>query len=261
MPDDTTEEPTDKAVAEEIVADLQAEGHDVKVVEAEEASFEAPEEMVEAALESNKALNENKEPATGVGVLRTKGTSQGKADEMYPSEIPYPKEAHGEDFEYYGPQGYAAQIPEGTEIAPYSAEQEFIIDPQRVEVLHFTRPGQNLPKKRLYTVKALHLDGRLVQLPFEAQIQNTAGGDPEDAIGLRRYQRKGITLLIDWDTLTPIYCAAWGCWAQAVQGGDFPGFCAMRHAQHTLPNRFKDAGNITRSLMEQGVTTSRIWSG
>ena len=231
-----------------------------KVEEATEG-FVASEEMVEQAEASRKAVNADKEPSSGVGVLRRKGGAEGKAIDLYPSDIPYPVEAHGEDFEYYGPQGWAATIPEGTEVAPYSAEQEFIIDADRVAVLHFTKPGLNLPKKRLYTVKALHKDGRLVQLPFEAQIQNTAGGDPEDAIGLRRYQRKGITLLIDWDTLTPIYCAAWGCWAQGHEAGDFPGFCAMRHAMHTLPNRFKDAGNITRSLMEQGVTTSRIWSG
>jgi hypothetical protein len=224
--------------------------------------FEAPKEMVEQAEESAKARQEQQaEPAAGVGVLRRKGGVEGKQEDLFPSDIPYPVEAHGEDFEFYGPQGFAATIPDGTEISPYSSEQEFVINADRVEVLHFTKPGLNLPKKRLYTVKALHKDGRLVQLPFEAQIQNTAGGDPEDAIGLRRYQRKGITLLIDWDTLTPVYCAAWGCWAQGQSATDFAGFCTPRHAQHTLPNRFKDAGNITRGLMEQGVTTSRIWGG
>ena len=228
----------------------------------EDPGFQAPEEMVKAAEESAKARNEKKEAlAVGVGVLRRKGGVDGRAEDVFPSDIPYPVEAHGENFEFYGPQGYAAEIPEGTDISPYASEQEFVINAEKVRVLHFTKPGLNLPKKRLYTVKALHLDGTLVQLPFEAQIQNTAGGDPEDAIGLRRYQRKGITLLIDWDTLTPIFCAAWGCWAKGMSDSDYAGFCAMRHAQHTLPNRYKDAGNITRSLMEQGVTTSRIWGG
>ncbi len=218
-------------------------------------------EMVDAAKTAAKKveIKHDAEPTAGVGVLRRKGNTEGRIADSFPSDIPYPKEAHGEDFEFYGPQGFAAVIPAGTELSAHSTEQEFVIDPDRVEVLYFTRPGQNLPKKRLYTVKAIHKDGRIVQLPFEAQINNSAGGDPEDAIGLRRYQRKGITLLIDWDTMTPVYCAAWGCWAQAQAGTDWAGFCSGRHAQHTLPNRFNDAGNITRGLMEQGVTTSRVW--
>lgn len=229
----------------------------------EEAKADLPQEMIEQAEASVEALNaaRKEEVHTGVGILRKKGGDGGPEAPVYPSDIPYPVEAHGEDFEFYGPQGNASFIPEGVDIAAYSNEQEFMIDPEKVQVLSFTKPGLNLPKKRLYTVKAIHRDGRIVQLPFEAQIQNNAGGDPEDAIGLRRYQRKGITLLIDWDTLTPVYCAAWGCWAQANRTSDYAGFCSERHAAHTLPNKFKDAGNITRGLMEQGVTTSRIWGG
>ncbi len=36
-------------------------------------------------------------------------------------------------------------------------------------------------------------------------------------------------------------------------------FCAMRHAEHTLPNKYKNAGEISQGLMESGVTTSRVW--
>ncbi len=99
-----------------------------------------------------------------------------------------------------------------------------------------------------------------MQLPAEQQIQNNAGGDAEDMIGLRRYQRKGILVLINWETAVPLYCAAWGCFAQASEDSNFPGFCSMRHAKHTLPNMYKNAGQIVESLMEAGVTTSRTWS-
>lgn len=217
------------------------------------------EEMVEAAKVSAKAKSERIEEArSGVGVIRRRGSSS--RSDVQPSDIPYPVEVHGEDFEEYGPQGFGASIPAGTEIQPYSIDQEFIIDPEKVKTLHFDRPGRNLPKKRLYNIKGIHRDGRLVQLPFEAQIQNNAGGDPEDAIGLRRYERKGIKLLIDMATLIPIYCAAWDCWAQAEQGGAFVGFCHERHARHTLPNMYKDASAITRGIFGDGATTSRTWS-
>ena len=136
------------------------------------------------------------------------------------------------------------------------------MDEEKLKFIQFdSTKGRNLPKKRQYTVKAIHRDGRLVQLGFEPQIQNNAGGDPEDAIGLRRYERKGITLLFDFTTFRPVYCAAWGCWAQADQGGIYVGFCSERHAKHTLPNRYKEAGAIMGALMEQGVTTSRTWQG
>lgn len=218
------------------------------------------EEMVEAAKASAKAGSEDrlKEARSGVGVLRRRGSST--QSDIQPSDIDYPVEVHGEDFLEYGPQGFASSIPEGVETAPYSIDQEFIIDPVKVEKLHFDRPGRNLPKKRLYNIKALHKDGRFVQLPFEAQVQNNAGGDPEDAIGLRRYERKGIKLFVDFQTLIPLFCAAWDCWAQAEQSGPFVGFCSERHAKHTLPNQYKDASAITRGIFGEGATTSRTWS-
>jgi len=218
------------------------------------------EEQVEAAQASAVRANQarTEDINKGVGVLRKKGSGPGSG-KLRESDIPYPQDAHGEDFEDYGPSGMAAVIPKDVEIAPYSGDQEFIINPELVRNLMFTEPGRNLPKKRLYTVKALHRDGRLVQLPFEQQIQNNAGGDPEDAIGLRRYQRKGIKLLIDFDTLIPVYCASWGCWAQAVSSGMFVGFCSERHARHTLPNRYKDASAIASGIFGENATTSRTW--
>jgi hypothetical protein len=218
------------------------------------------DEMVEAAKASAKARNDAVEADTsGVGVLRKKG---GGANSrlLKPSDIPYPVEVHGENFEFYGPTGFGAVIPEGVDVAEFASEQEFVIDPERVRTLFFDKPGRNLPKKRLYNIKGLHKDGRLNQFPFEPQIQNNAGGDPEDAIGLRRYQRKGIFLFIDWNTLIPVYCAAWDCWAAGQAGGNFAGFCALRHAQHTLPNAYKGGGEISRGLMEAGVTTTNVWS-
>ena len=229
----------------------------------EEVLQALPEEMLEQAKASTAAANyqRKQEVTKGIGVLRTKGGVDGPSADLLPSDMPYPENIHGDDFENYGPQGFAAVFPEDVEMQTFSAEQEFIIDPERVRVLHFDKPGRNLPKKRLYNIKGIHADGRFVQLPFEDQIQNTAGGDPEDAIGLRRYQRKDIHLLFDWDTFTPIYCGAWGCWAKAEQDGGNAGFCTMRHAKHTLPNRYKDASAIQQGLFEQGVTTTRVWSG
>lgn len=218
------------------------------------------EEMVEAAEASAKkrtmAAADNR---SGVGTLRKQGGAGVGGSTMTVSDIPYPQDYHGENFEFYGPMGNASEVPVGTEVAPYSSEQEFIINEEKVTYFSFDKPGRNLPKKRLYNIKALHKDGRLVQLPFEAQIQNSAGGDPEDAIGLRRYERKGIKVLIDWQTMIPLYCAAWDCWAKAEESGNTVGFCSERHAKHTLPNTYKNAGAISKGLMEAGVTTSAVW--
>lgn len=209
------------------------------------------DEMVEAARASVRKTNENRKSAdSGVGVRRRK--AGGRSSDVEISEVPLPDDF---DLDDYGPSGFAASF-DGIDITGQVDDQEFIIDAAKIAGLPFTRPGQNLPKKRLYTVKALHRDGRLVQLGFESQIQNNAGGDPLDAIGLRRYQRKGIKLLYDFETMIPVYCAAWGCFAKAHADG----FCSERHAKHTLPNMYKDAGQIVGRLMEAGVTTSTTWS-
>ncbi len=122
------------------------------------------QEMVEQAKQSTKAANYQRkhEVTSGVGVLRTKGGADGPSTDLMASEIVYPKGIHGEDFEFYGPQGFAAVIPEGVEMETFSAEQQFVINPDLVKVLYFDKPGRNLPKKRLYNVKGIHRDGRFV---------------------------------------------------------------------------------------------------
>lgn len=219
----------------------------------------------EAEAQAKKAIAEaaNKTEASGLGKLRKKGGGRGGGKgKLRKSDIPYPAHIHGEDFEFYGPQGMFAEIPEDVEKTPYSADQQFVIDPEKVTNLWFTEPGRNLPKKRLYNIKAIHRDGRLSQLPFEAQINNNAGGDPADAIGMRRYERQGWHCLLDWQTMIPVYCAAYDCFAQAAQSGEFVAFCTMRHAQHTLPNQYKGGGGAVAQLGALGrdATTSKVWA-
>lgn len=220
------------------------------------------DEMIEAAEKQfeKAALARTVEgKREGVGTLRKKGGAAGSTY-MEKSDVPYPEGVHGKDFEFYGPSGIAAYIPEGTEMTAKSGDQEFVIDRDRVTWLYFDKPARNLPKKRLCVVKAVHKDGRFVQLGFEPQINNNAGGDPGDAIGLRRMERKGIHLFLNWETMETTYCSAWGCWAQAAPiGSDFVNYCSLRHAQHTLPNQYKGSGAIQRSLMESGVTTANVW--
>lgn len=208
------------------------------------------EEMVEAAKQSLARVN--KKTDSGARQIRRRGE---KSDELVVSDIPYPDM----DFEKFGPTAYGTST-EGLEITGSVDTQEFYIEEEKLQFLRFQPAGQNLPKKRLYTVKALHEDGTLVQLPSEPQIQNNAGGDPEDFIGLNRYARKGIKLLVtDMASMLPLYCAAWGCWARAEHNNEFPGFCSMRHAEHTLPNRFRDADQTLGSF-GRNSTTSRTWS-
>jgi len=234
-----------------------AKAEEVQVDDVEEVESNITDDMREAAKASNVARNElrKKDDVTkGVNVLR-RGGSRRKAV-MTESDIPYPSNVHGDDYEFYSPSGLASVIPEGVDIADNSDDQEFMIDGDRIKNLAFDTPGRNLPKKRLYNIKAIHKDGRIVQLPFEAQIQNNAGGDEADAIGLRRYQRKGMYVLIDWDTLIPVYCASWDCWAQAVGG---TAFCSERHGKHTMPNRYKDAQGVNAGVFGDNATTARTW--
>ncbi len=226
---------------------------------AKEAAAEAA--AVEAAA---KAVTDQ----AAIGVAKVKepklrrkgGAKSGRRGALVDSDIPYPMEHHGEDFEEYGPSGFASLIPEGTEIAPYSEDQLFVVDEEKLKTFKFAQPGRNLPKAaRLYTIKGIQKDGRIIQIPFEGQINNTAGGDPEDAIGLRRAQRKGILVLINWETMQPLYCAAFECWAQAETNGMFPGFCSQRHAIFTLPNKYKDSGEILNQMFGDRATTTSTW--
>lgn len=211
------------------------------------------EEMKQAAEASLAVLNEERDtPEKGESKFDRVRRRPGTRDlSSTASDIDVPDELDTEEF---GPSALSAVVV--GKITGSKETQEYRLDESKATKLHFTKPGANLPKKRLYTIKAFTRNGTLIQLPFEPQIQNNAGGDPQDAIGLRRYQRKGHVLLIDWQSMQPVYCAAWDCWAQA---DGRTGFCSERHAQHTLPNKYKDAGAIVAGLMEQGVTTSRTW--
>ena len=216
---------------------------------------EIPEEAKEAAAAQLKEMNETPE-ANAPRTLNTPRKKRGGASSKFTPDTSMRVSEHAPklDVDNFGPTAFAAVQYGGR--TGSTLTQEFTLDEDRVKYLCFTPANQNLPKKRLYTIKAFHRDGRLVQLPFELQIQNTAGGDMEDAIGLRRYERKGISLLIDWATMQPIYCAAWGCHAKA---DGQTGFCGPRHAQHTLPNKFKDAGAISAGVFGENATTSRMW--
>lgn len=168
----------------------------------------------------------------------------------------------GLDPDLFGPTAFAAR-PVGDITGNYET-QEFELDEDRARFVHFTQPNQNLPSKRLYTVKAMKPNGTLTQLPFEPQINNSAAGDQSDAIGLRRYERKGYKIFVDWESLQPLYCAAFGCFARSLGStaeytGNFPHFCGQAHAQLTLPNMYRDAGRVNDGLMAQGATTSRVW--
>lgn len=217
------------------------------------------EEMLDAA----KADLEVKSQ-TAESKVRTRKTT--KSFVLWVDEsTPLPVEL---DFDLLSPTSYLTE-PFGS-ITGSVDTQQFTVVEERLRGLTFAAPAQNLPKKRLYVVKAFHLDGRLGQIPFEPQINNTAGGELEDAIGLHREQRKGRLILIDWNTMIPVYCAARDCWAASMRKDlieRFPahadavntGFCSMRHAQHTMPNRFRDAEAILGGMFGAGATTSRVW--
>lgn len=261
---DTQEAPTQ----EDMLVATKSKAQRDKAAEEKREAKAAEKTVAEAAAAAAEpvvaAAEDEPEPQ-----LRRKG--QGPGRQLLESNVSYPKGIHGKDYEFYGPTGAAAVFPEGTEVAEYSEDQEFALDMSKLKTFKFQVAGLNLPQRaRLYNIKGIHKDGRIVQLAFEGQIENTAGGDPDDAIGLRRYQRKGLTVLIDWATMMPLFCAAFDCWAQASQPDEdehliplvpaYPGFCSKRHAVWTLPNKFKDSGEILQQMFGERATTSRIWA-
>lgn len=187
-------------------------------------------------------------PKTEFAQPRRKG--QLRDVQIEPSEIPAPEIAN-EDF---SPQAFAAVNIFNEE---GEATGEFYIDEQKAKWLWFARPGGQIPARPSYTVKAMHKDGRLTQIPFEPQINNTAAGDLSDAIGLTRARRKGLHVFIDWDTMLPVYCPASDCWAMG--NAKWQGFCSPQHANRTLPNTFNEAGEVLQGLMSRNATTSRVW--
>lgn len=158
-----------------------------------------------------------------------------------------------------GPGAFAAKL-EG-EITGEIETQEFSLIDDRIESLHFTKPNGPVATKALFTVKAFTPDGRLIQVPFADQIQNTGAGDPGDAIGLRRAERKGHILLYDFITGQTIYCGTRDCWAKAVADGSVStNYCHPNHHKKTAPNQFKDAESINAGIFGENATTSKVWN-
>lgn len=172
------------------------------------------------------------------------------------------------DFDLAGiaPTAYLAQ-PEG-EITGNLETQKFSVVEERLKGLIFDVPGRALERGRTAkTVKMLMYDGRLIQIPFEAQINNTAAGSSEDAIGVRKYQRRGI-IFFDFSTGLPIYCFSRNCNAaamrpelsrqypqhQAVSGS---GYCSREHFLFTEPSRARRWFNEGGGMFEGNVTTSQ----
>lgn len=232
---------------------------------AEEAAHYA---QVEAELDAADA--EMEQAVADEPEIRTLGRGRGSAREMYPSDLPNPVDY---DSDLIGPSAYGAVVvksrrPDNPKKGLPQDEIEFYLDPVKVKYLQFQKPGLPLPKKKLYTVKAFKPNGALTQLPFERQHNNQAAGDMQDAIGLRRYQRKGFIVLMDFQTMLPVYCGAAECYARAhVPEMDemYPeharmantGFCSALHANHTSANRFNRDGSPRGTAFGDQATTTR----
>lgn len=79
--------------------------------------------------------------------------------------------------------------------------------------------GRKVPFKNMKTMKALQVDpdGRItnnvVQLPWEATVNNGVAGDPADQIGLKKYERKGFIFCVK-DDGTPMFSTLWDDWSE-----------------------------------------------
>jgi len=79
--------------------------------------------------------------------------------------------------------------------------------------------GRKVPFKNMKNMKALQVDpdgmitGNVVQLPWEATVNNGVAGDPNDQIGLKKYERKGFILCQDSDG-TPLFSTLWDDWSE-----------------------------------------------
>lgn len=235
----------------------------------DQATILSTEDKVAARKEATKARAEqqakNRKEAQGKRGTGTRTVRVGRhvKVEIDPN-IPWPESL---DYDNFFPTSYAAVV---EKLGESIDDTEFSLDEDKLVGLAFAKPNASGGNRPLYVVKAITQDGRIVQLPFEDQINNTVAGDRSDAIGLRRYAREGFILLIDWNTLVPLYCAALDCWARSMVPeleGQYPahrnatnsGFCSSKHRAGTMPFQFTDAGEIKQGLMSQGVTTSRVW--
>lgn len=120
-------------------------------------------------------------------------------------------------------------------------------------ILKFAKPGGRVGAKRLYTVKAEKANGSVVQVPMEGQINNNVAS-PENFIGLRHYEKRGMNIFFDYDTGRGAFCPTLDCWAK--WNDQFAGFCCPAHREITAPEADSSGG-----AFGQGATTSRnVWS-
>lgn len=229
---------------------------DTLTPEVQETESGVNQEMIAAAAADLKEKNEKRIAKPGIRTFRRPGTaSQVAVNELFP----FP-----DDFDLSGlaPVSYLA-MPEG-EITGAIDTQEFSVIEERLKGLLFDIPGRNLARNgQLRTIKALKPNGTLAQLPFALQINNAAAGELRDALGLRKYQRRGYLIFMDFDTLSPVYCMARNCWAAAMVAAlakVYPehlnvlgsGYCSHDHMGFTEPNLVRQGSG----MFEAGATTS-----
>ena len=216
------------------------------------------QDMIDAAKADLKAKNEAR--AEGRKVFRRgEGQSALRVLDIYPFPADF-------DVEGIAPTSYLAQ-PVG-EITGYIDTQEFTIIEDRLKGLVFDKPARDLEKNHnLRTIKALKPMGGLVQLPWANTINNAAGGDEADMVGVRRYQKKGYHLFLDPQTGQPMYCYSLNCWAAAMVPAlvqEYPehtgalgtGYCSLRHFQMTAPNEAKRFLTGYTGMFSDGATTT-----
>ena len=79
--------------------------------------------------------------------------------------------------------------------------------------------GRKVPFKNMKTMKALQVDpdgmvtGNVVQLPWEQTVNNGVAGEPQDQIGLKKYERKGFIFCVNEDG-SPIFSTLWDDWSE-----------------------------------------------
>ena len=118
--------------------------------------------------------------------------------------------------------------------------------------LPFAKPGMRVEAKSIYTVKGVHKDGTVVQLPLEDQINNNVAS-PETFLGLQAYIRKGMTVFFDPMQGIGAFCPTWACWAEWNDKNP-RGFCCEAHMKATIGE------NEAPSGFAQNATTSSTWS-
>jgi hypothetical protein len=185
--------------------------------------------------------------------------------QLYVSDLyELPKEF---DLEGLAPTSYLTEV--HGEITGAVDTQEFTIIEERLGGLLFDRPARDLERgAQLKVVKALKPSGDLIQVPWEMQINNTAGGDYGDAIGVRRMARKKYFVFLDFETGQPIYCFSNNCWAAAMVpalASTYPehaqaigtGYCSLKHFGYTAPNEANKFLTGYGGMFSAGATTTQ----